>query len=339
MPTARLVATDTKRLGNWSPLYGSEGWQAPGIDQAATQWVVDIDAGSPNVWARETNDERALVIPGRDCRYIACWYGYPTFTMSFTPPDATPRQLVLYCVDWDRMGRRQRFKVLDATTNTELMTHELADFGDGHNLLWEISGAIRMEITSMDARKTSVVSGVYMSGMPAAAQVLPTLTLAHSSSSSAPTDDSPFVAPNGTTFSAGSGDGRVMVAGAGGPGDQHRDLADREAFGEREDREAFGIGGDRPATRPHAMACASQHRAQRHIACGVGIGDGKAAGAKALQLALGAACQRDGWCATLGQVFVGRGQPDRPGAGQRRDDRAGTLHHGRMVASGFGGKL
>lgn len=217
MPTARFVAADTKRLGNWSPLYGSEGWQVPAIDPVGTQWVIDVDAGSPNIWARETNDERAVAVPGRPCRYAACWYGFPTFRLAFTPPDPAPRQLVLYCVDWDRMGRRQRIRVLDATNNNDLDTQEIADFGDGQNLVWEISGAVKMEITSMEARKTSVVSGVYMSGMPAVTAGVSPLALVGAQAVPAAGDDVPFTAPLGTTFSAGTGDGRVYIDVGGGP--------------------------------------------------------------------------------------------------------------------------
>jgi Putative Ig domain len=162
-PTASFVGSDTATQGNWQSKYGANAYfiangpQSSGLSfgsvatQGASLWT----------WTSGTSDPRALAIPGGSSGIASCWYSSSSFTFDVNLTDGNTHQIALYAVDWDLQGRTEKIQIVDANNpGSVLSTQTVSSFTGGVYLVWNISGHVKINVTS-NAGPNAVVSGVF----------------------------------------------------------------------------------------------------------------------------------------------------------------------------------
>jgi hypothetical protein len=147
--SATFVGLDTTTQGGWRGIYGSDGW-AIAEDTTSLPAYAEVTVGTPLAWTWEANttDPRALERAGGG-RQAATWYETPTWSIDVRLTDAQTHQVALSALDWDFQARTQRVDVRDAATRALLDTQTLANFTDGHYLVWDVRGHVTIEITAL----------------------------------------------------------------------------------------------------------------------------------------------------------------------------------------------
>jgi hypothetical protein len=118
-------------------------------------------------WASNPSDPRALETGTGTARIAACWYTQPSasYTLDVNFTDGNAHQFALYAVDWDSAGRVDTIQVIDTNTGNQLDLRTLSNFSSGAYLVWNISGHVRINVTSSGGTN-AVVSGVFFGHMP-----------------------------------------------------------------------------------------------------------------------------------------------------------------------------
>jgi hypothetical protein len=148
---------DEKTQGDWTGRYGRAGCELAGGKTAApTDVHVEWSDARHYIWARQTDDRRALVMLDGS-RVAACRYA-PTLDLT-VDSQGRSRRLSLYYVDWDRQRTRQTFSVR-GDDGTLLDWREVGDIQGGCYLTWEIQGAVRLTIEHQTG-PNAVISGIF----------------------------------------------------------------------------------------------------------------------------------------------------------------------------------
>lgn len=162
-PAAFFINLDTTTQGNWSSVYGSDGYTVVGDQTINPSYVTPVPTGqSVSVWAGSTTDVRGLTKPSNfSDRIAATWYSATTrtFSVDLDFKDANTHQMAIYCVDWNSAGRRQTVDILDPSGNV-LNTQSLSpSFTSGAYLVWNVSGHINVRVTATAA--SNPVAGAF----------------------------------------------------------------------------------------------------------------------------------------------------------------------------------
>ena len=162
-PTAVFVGSDGSTQGDWSDLYGDDGYLIVG-DQTSLPGYATVNPLGNLSWTWEANsvDPRALERAGGG-RVAATWYAASAFDVDVTISGGTAQQVALYFVDFDNAGRSQRIDVLNATTLAVLDTRTLGNFTGGQYLVWNVQGNVKFRITRLGAAN-AVLSGLFFGG-------------------------------------------------------------------------------------------------------------------------------------------------------------------------------
>jgi len=135
---ATFLGTDTITRGDWSPAYGSAGYQILGGGSSLPAYATVTPANQDSAtWNASTDDPRALrVAPGSASRVASCWYG-STFTADVNIADGQTHEVSLYLLDWDRhYERSEQIDLVDPATGTTLDTRTASGFDGGQYLNW-----------------------------------------------------------------------------------------------------------------------------------------------------------------------------------------------------------
>ena len=122
-----------------------------------------ISGEYPWTWTNPPPDWRALVKPGvPDQRISACWASFTDFSIELDLGTNGPEQVALYCLDYDNFGggRAERVDIVDPASGNTLTNHILSNFVGGKYLVWNMSGKVRIRVTSLAAN--AVVSGLFL---------------------------------------------------------------------------------------------------------------------------------------------------------------------------------
>jgi subtilisin family serine protease len=159
--TASFISLDTTTQGNWRGAYGSQGYTVAGDATLNPAYVTPaMNNAAFHTWAASTSDVRALQRASGPDRVAATWYQTTSFTVDLLFTDANTHRVAIYCVDWDGYGpRSQTVQVLNADTNAVLDTRLVSSFTGGQYLVWNVSGRIRIRVTSLATN--AVVEGVF----------------------------------------------------------------------------------------------------------------------------------------------------------------------------------
>jgi subtilisin family serine protease len=185
--TASFVKMDTATQGDWIGNYGSEGYDIVLYKNAPAYGTITVfgDYNPPTVWASSTSEARALSTPSDSLsRFAACYFQLPSqskeFYIDVNLASDTAHRVTLYCLDWDRLGRKETIEIVDPIANKTLHTYNLDSFGDGKYLTWEVRGHVLIKVIWIDSPTSTidnpVVSGIFLDPVPDA---FPTATTMH----------------------------------------------------------------------------------------------------------------------------------------------------------------
>jgi hypothetical protein len=171
---ASFVQLDTATRGAWSTNYGADGYSLATVNFPSIPGYANVQVQNAVTysWNPATNDPRALQIPGGSGGVAATWYNAGAFSFAVNFTDGATHELALYALDWTNSGRSEMVQVVDATTNISLDSETITNFSDGVYLVWNISGNVRIIVTSTSG-PNGVVSGVFFGGAPSTAGATP----------------------------------------------------------------------------------------------------------------------------------------------------------------------
>jgi hypothetical protein len=165
--TAKFVKTDTTTSGSWKGVYGADGSIIIGSSQTLPSYVSAVTpTGSDTyTWADPTSDMRALQKAASTDRIASVWYAADTFNVDFNFTDANTHRVSVYVMDWDNTGRAEHVDVIDPSSNAVLNSADVANFGNGAYLTWDVAGAVRLRFTRT-AGNNAIVEGVFFDVTP-----------------------------------------------------------------------------------------------------------------------------------------------------------------------------
>jgi hypothetical protein len=176
-PSASFVRADTATQGNWTGVYGADGFQiAAGSNNILPPYVsafnVSANGGSGTyTWASPTSDPRALqASSGSSTRIASTWFTTSSQLMTINLNDSNMHQIALYFLDWSNNGRSQTITITNASSNAVLDTETLSSFNNGIYLVWNISGNVNVTIdcTSTASGDNPLFSGIFFAPPSAA---------------------------------------------------------------------------------------------------------------------------------------------------------------------------
>ena len=78
------------------------------------------------------------------CRLVQ----HTSFSLNIAFNDGNTHLVALYAVDYDSRGRAETIQIVDPATNNILNSQVLSNFSNGVYLLWNISGQVKINVTS-----------------------------------------------------------------------------------------------------------------------------------------------------------------------------------------------
>ena len=167
-PTAAWQAMDTERGGRWTGAFGTTAaWVAgtPSADQEAQHGLtLDVDQSTQFTWASNTNDSRALCVPGDDdqARTAACWFDTQAVGGRITGVGDKPYRLTLYLLDYDRKQRAAEVTLV-GEYGERLDTRPVSEeqISKGAYLTWMVTGPVHFRVRNV-AGENVVLSGVFV---------------------------------------------------------------------------------------------------------------------------------------------------------------------------------
>jgi hypothetical protein len=158
--SATLLQIDSTTAGNWSGVYGSDGYALDSNTQSIpsyAQW--SVTNAMDWIWNPDTVDPRALQIGG-GAGFASAWYSSSSFAFNVNFTDGASHQIALYLLDWDGEGRAETIQILDAQTNAVLNTQTIANFTQGEYVVFNVSGRVTINVSTV-AGPNAVVSGIF----------------------------------------------------------------------------------------------------------------------------------------------------------------------------------
>jgi fibronectin type 3 domain-containing protein len=176
--SASLVKVDAATQGNWTGVYGADGysivggsttlpsygtfsatgnqfyeWQVPGTYDVPAP----TDPRDPSVRAGDTN------------RVAAADVASSSFSYGVTITDGNVHQVAFYLLDWDATGRSETVTVTDAASGTTLATTDVTSFLGGKYAVFDISGAVTVTISNDPGSPNAVASAIFFDAGPSTA--------------------------------------------------------------------------------------------------------------------------------------------------------------------------
>jgi hypothetical protein len=169
--TAEFVRHDALTKGDWSGIYGRDGLEIFNDYANYPSYAsISLSGAQSSTWSPNPVAGHALRRASGSGRIAACQFGQ-TIEIQISVSSATKRQVALYLVDWDRVQRSATIDVLSGSGQTILDNRTVASFSEGIYLVWNITGTVRIRLTSATTAANIVVSGVFFdppSGTPSA---------------------------------------------------------------------------------------------------------------------------------------------------------------------------
>lgn len=161
--TLQFLGNDGSTQGTWEGVYGADGYNVINLTPAYPSYATVTPSGQTEyTWSSNTQDPRALQVPGQSYRIAASWYSSANFTIGINLTDGQTHQLAVYCLDWDNQGRVETVSILNAQTGAVLDSHMISSFTSGQYLVWNLSGNIEIQFTAV-AGPNAVMSGLFFS--------------------------------------------------------------------------------------------------------------------------------------------------------------------------------
>ncbi|MCW8129317.1 MAG: hypothetical protein KIS92_02945 [Planctomycetota bacterium] len=162
---AKFVGRDDKLAGNWKQRFGGDGYvifNRNGGGQHEVQLPTYLSevtcTGDGHVWA-VNDDARGLEDPNDPKkRYQTCMYSNSDMLLSVKAARPLPYRVSVYCLDGDRLGRKQKVEVLDG--DKVLHAQDVEEMGGGVWLTWEFRGSLDIRFTNTGPHN-AVLAGIF----------------------------------------------------------------------------------------------------------------------------------------------------------------------------------
>ena len=159
--TASFVKQDTTTQGNWIGPYGSQGYDVLGNGSGLPSYATVTPSGASSYTWPATSDPSALEDAAGTGRIASCWYSNTSFSVDVNLTDGQQHLLSVYAADFGKAGRSEQIQILDPTTGGVLDTENLWSFGGGAYLQWVVSGHVVIRVTGL-AGPNAVISGLFL---------------------------------------------------------------------------------------------------------------------------------------------------------------------------------
>jgi hypothetical protein len=158
---AAYIARDPATQGNWSGLYGKDGFNVIGNTASYPSYAfVNSTGATAWTWTPSTSDGRALQQWLSTDHIAACWNAPTAFALDVDLRDGQPHRVALYFLDWDSAGRSESVTLTDANSGAVLDSEAISQFAGGTYLVWNLAGHVQIQI-SRTAGPNAVVSGLF----------------------------------------------------------------------------------------------------------------------------------------------------------------------------------
>jgi hypothetical protein len=162
--SATYLWTDTATQGNWTGVYGSDGYWTIGGTPTLPSYASTFTVGN-QYWQWEgqgTTDVRASQMSTGSSNHVAaCYYSSGSLYFDLNLTDGNAHKVALYLLDADWQHRSETVQVTDATSGAVLATNSVSNFMSGQYLAYTISGHVKITITNNPGSVNAVVSGIY----------------------------------------------------------------------------------------------------------------------------------------------------------------------------------
>src|SRR5438270_7367133 len=137
--SAQFLWEDSTTQGTWTSVYGADGYNVIQAQQYPSYATVTMTGQSQYTWSSNTQDLRALQVPGQTYRVAQQWYSNSSFTIDINITDGQTHEVAVYCLDWDRNARAQVVTVVNPLTGAVLDARTVNTYGNGQYLVWNLS--------------------------------------------------------------------------------------------------------------------------------------------------------------------------------------------------------
>ena len=162
-PLAAFAGSDATTAGNWSGVYGSEGYTLVDGPTTLPSYAKVAYSSTALVWNWDNNtgDTRAPIKTpdGSTGRIMAARYG-ASFTVDLDLTDGLVHRVGFYMADYDSYDRAQRIEVLERVTGKVLDSREVRQFFDGRTLSWDLRGKVTIRFTRLGG-VNALLSGIF----------------------------------------------------------------------------------------------------------------------------------------------------------------------------------
>jgi hypothetical protein len=167
--SATLLATDTTTQGNWTGIYGADGYSVIGGDTSLPAYATFGIGGTQFYqWqAPGTSEARALQVQPGDTQHVeATDYSNTVETLDLNLTDGNVHQVALYVLDGDSRGRSETVEISDASSGTVLSSTDVANFASGVYLVYDLAGHVHVTISPDSGSPDAVASGLFFDSGP-----------------------------------------------------------------------------------------------------------------------------------------------------------------------------
>jgi hypothetical protein len=148
--TVTFLGEDNDTKGAWKGRYGADGWVIVGAGESLPAYArVQYLSGAERVWNPGTQDVQALEKPSGPDRIAAARLTGLHEIVDLEIIDGSTREVALYVLDWDRVGRWTVVDIIDAVSRKRLDSRNLIHFGSGRYLKYRVSGRVQFRITNV----------------------------------------------------------------------------------------------------------------------------------------------------------------------------------------------
>jgi hypothetical protein len=162
--SAAFVKTDSTTQGNWTGVYGKDGYDVINSAQSLPGYAMLSIPGSVSNYTWNPNPTQTNALqdnPGNSARIAACDYSdNSSFSFNLNLTDGKTHQVALYVLDWDWQNRAETIQIHDASTGNLLDTQYVSSFTSGKYLVWNLSGNLNITLTNAGGLN-EVMSGIF----------------------------------------------------------------------------------------------------------------------------------------------------------------------------------
>jgi hypothetical protein len=168
--SATFVGIDPWTQGDFQGKYGQDGWLAVGAQGTFHPEVEYLPPLTDRwTWSDSSSERRALNV-GRAGRLASAWYSTSEVSFDLELFGQGSRQLALYFLDWDYMGRVEEVTV-SSSAGEILDQRRVESFSGGKYFVWDVSGNIHVTIRRISGQN-AILNAIFV-GEPRAISVEP----------------------------------------------------------------------------------------------------------------------------------------------------------------------